>query len=217
MSPRPCSLSAPVPRRPMGSRGFSLPELLVALCLGLLFAGVVLRLLLAEGDQGARLARLARERLGQKRALALIRADLRRAIQLRPEAASLPPACPMSGRRLVLQLRTETTPVTYALGPAPSPIWRGWVLLRCGPAFGLYGEPSAGDSQNRVLLDGLAPTGFRAEPEGEGLLRLRLEQRLALPGGALQRIASELTVASPQEAAAGPSAPDAPASSERGP
>lgn len=199
----------------MGSRGFSLPELLVALCLGLLFAGVVLRLLLAEGDQGARLARLARERLGQKRALALIRADLRRAIQLRPEAASLPPACPMSGRRLVLQLRTETTPVTYALGPAPSPIWRGWVLLRCGPAFGLYGEPSVGDAQNRVLLDGLTPTGFFAEPEGEGMLRLRLEQRLVLPGGRLQRITSELRIASPLELARGGSAPDSPSTGDQ--
>ena len=217
MSPRPRSLSAPGARRPRGARGFSLPELLVALCLGLLFSGVVLHLLLVEGDQGVRLARLSRERLGHKRALALIRADVRRAIQLRLEAAALPSACPMSGRRPVLQLRTETTPVTYALGPAPSPIWRGWVLLRCGPAFNLYGEPSTGDSQNRVLLDGLAPTGFRAEPEGEGLLRLRLEQRLALPGGALQRIASEIRVASPQEAAAGPPIPAGPASGERDP
>ena len=30
--------------------------------------------------------------------------------------------------------------------------------MRCGPAFGLNGEPSLGSqSQNRVLLDGLAP------------------------------------------------------------
>lgn len=206
MSPRSRSLSAAAAQRSVGARGFSLPELLVALCLGLLLAGVVLRLLLAEGDQGARLARLARERLGQRRALALIRADLRLALQLRTEGAVEPSACPLAGRRPVLQLRTDTALVTYALGPAPSPIWRGWVLLRCGPAFGLHGEPSVGDAQNRVLLDGLAPSGFLAEPAGEGMLRLRLEQRLTLPGGAHQRIASELRIASPLETV-GPDSP----------
>ena len=112
MSPRPRSLSAPGARRPRGARGFSLPALLVAFWLGLLFSGVVLHLLLVEGDQGVRLARLSRERLGQKRALALIRADVRRAIQLRLEAAALPSACPMSGRRPVLQLRTAEVPPT---------------------------------------------------------------------------------------------------------
>lgn len=201
MSPRPHPLGA------QGARGFSLPELLVALCLGLLLASVVLRLLLVEGDQGTRLARLARERLGQRRALALIRSDLRRALQLPTKAGAEPSPCPLSGRRPVLQLRTDTALVTYALGPAPSPIWRGWVLLRCGPAFGLDGEPSAGDFQNRVLLDGLAPTGFLAEPEGEGMLRLRLEQTLQLPGGGLQRIASELRIARPLEEAGDGSPP----------
>jgi hypothetical protein len=158
--------------------------------------------LLAEGDQGARLGRLARERLGQRRALALIRADLRRALHHRTGAVVEPSACPLAARRPVLQLRTDTAWITYAVGPAPSPIWRGSVLLRCGPAFGLYGEPSVRDSQNRVLLDGLSPTGFRVEPQGEGMLWLRLEQALALPGGGSQRIASELRLASPPETTA---------------
>ena len=142
-----------------GAMGFSLPELLVAACLGVMLWGVVLRVVLAEGDQGARLARMARERLGQRRSLELIRGDLRRARRL--VATPQPPrdGCPMAGRRPVLHLLSDAGAITYAIGPAPSPIWRGRVLLRCGPAFGLYGEPSGGDPQNRVLLDGLSPNG----------------------------------------------------------
>jgi len=43
------------------------------------------------------------------------------------------------------------------VGPAPSAIWRGRVLMRCGPAYGLDGRLSAGSApQNRVVIDGLA-------------------------------------------------------------
>jgi hypothetical protein len=101
----------------------------------------------------------------------------------------------MAGRRPVLHLHTDAGAITYAIGPAPSPIWRGRVLLRCGPAFGLYGDPGAGDPQNRVLLDGLSPNGFTAAPEGGELLRLRLEQQLALPGGGQQRVVTEVRLA----------------------
>lgn len=183
--------------------GFSLPELMLAACLGLLLWGVVLRLVLAEGDQGARLARMARERVGHRRSLELIRSDLRRAIRRLPLAEASPAGCPMAGRQPVLHLQGDGGSVTYAVGPAPSPIWRGRVLLRCGPAFGLYGEPGAGDPQHRVLLDGLGPDGFTAAPEGEGLLRLRLEQRLALPGGAQQRLVTEVRLAAPPEQESG--------------
>jgi hypothetical protein len=71
------------------------------------------------------------------------------------------------------------------------------VLLRCGPAFGLYGEPSAGAAQNRVLLDGLAAPGLRAERLERGQLRLQLEQQLPLPGGSQQRIATTLVLTAP--------------------
>lgn len=186
------------------SPGFSLLELLVAACLGLLLWGVVLRLLLAEGDQGARLARMARERVGQRRSLELIRGDLRRAIRLVPvstQATQGAPAaqagCPMAGRQPVLHLQTDRGGITYAIGPATSPIWRGRVLLRCGPAFGLYGEPGAADPQHRVVLDGLSANGFTVEDDGEGLLRLRLEQQLALAGGAQQRLVTEVRLAGP--------------------
>ena len=78
-----------------------------------------------------------------------------------------------------------------------SAIWRGWVLMRCGPAFGLDGEPSRGASLNRVVLDGLAAGGVRAEASARGSLRLELSQAFAVPGGGLQRIASSLEVAAP--------------------
>lgn len=187
------------PRRPR-RQGFSLPELLVASCLGLLLWGVVLRLVLAEGDQGARLTRMARERLGHRRTLELMRGDLRRAARLARSPEVPQDGCPMAGRQPVLHLLSEAGAITYAIAPAPSPIWRGRVLLRCGPAFGLYGEPGAGDPQNRVLLDGLSPTGFTAVAEGEGLLRLRLEQQLALAGGGQQRLVTEVRLAAPLEA-----------------
>lgn len=174
----------------------ALLELLLALGLGLMLVAVVINLLLAGGDNGLRLARLLRERTWQRRSLTLIRADLRRAAALEL-ASGVGSACPLAGRRPVLQLRTANGPITYAVGAPPSPIWRGQVLLRCGPAFGLYGEPSAGAAQNRVLLDGLADPGLRAERLERGRLRLLLEQHLPLPGGGKQRISTTLVLAAP--------------------
>jgi hypothetical protein len=62
--------------------------------------------------------------------------------------------------------------------------------MRCGPAFGLDGEPSAGQAQNRVVIDGLVSDGLRIEDSGQGLLRLRLEQELPLVGGGSHRLSS---------------------------
>ncbi len=180
--------------------GLSLLELLLALGLGLLLAAAVINLLLAGGDRGLRLARLMRERTWQRRSLALIRADLRRAAALELGSGE-GAACPLAGRRPVLHLRTSHGPITYAVGAPPSPIWRGRVLLRCGPAFGLYGEPSAGAPQNRVLLDGLAEQGLRAELLERGQVRLQLEQHLPLPNGSEQTIATTMTLAPPASAA----------------
>ena len=88
-------------------------------------------------------------------------------------------ACGLGGRLPVLQLNTAVGPITYTVGSPPSAIWRGRVLMRCGPAFGLHGEPSAGAAQNRVLLDGLAIPGLEAVVEPDGLLRLQLRQEFA--------------------------------------
>ena len=187
----------PVPRHWRRPRGFSLLELLLATLLGLLLWSLAVRLLMAEGEQGARLGRLARERLWQRRSLDLIRAELRRAERVALNPSQPAAACSMAGRRAVLHLSSNPGPVTYAVGPAPSAIWRGAVLLRCGPAFGLLGEPSAADPLNRVLLDGLSARGLIAELHEEGVLRLELEQELPLPGGASQRISTVVHLATP--------------------
>lgn len=184
-------------RRPVrGPAGFSLVELLVAACLGLLVWGVVLQALVADGRQVERLVRQVRERGQQKRVLALLRGDLLRATRV-DFALGVGAACGLGGRDPVLQLTTPTGPITYTVGSAPSAIWRGRVLMRCGPAFGLHGEPSAGAAQNRVLLDGLTLPGLEAAIEPDGLLHLRLRQEFESSGSGVQRIETEARVGQP--------------------
>ncbi|MDM7954444.1 MAG: prepilin-type cleavage/methylation domain-containing protein [Cyanobium sp. CZS 25K] len=177
--------SSPLPRR--ASAGFSLVELLLAACLGLLVWGVVIQALVADGRQVDRLVRQRRERGQQRRVLALLRSDLQRAerVDLAQAAGA---ACGLGSRDPVLQLQTPAGQITYTVGSAPSAIWRGRVLMRCGPAFGLHGEPSAGAAQNRVLLDGLTDPGLAAALEPDGLLRLQLRQEFEPAGGGTQRI-----------------------------
>ena len=94
----------------------------------------------------------------------------------------------------MLQLQTPAGPITYTVGSPPISIWRRRVLLRCGPAFGLDGEPSVGAAQNRVLLDGLSQPGREAAVEPDGLLHLRLRQEFEPSGGGTQRIETETRV-----------------------
>jgi len=149
-------------RHPLGrlqSRGgFSLLELLLALALGLALSGVMLQGLLADGQTSLRLSRLVREKDNQRRTLALVQLDLRRARAVSSNPMAEVSACGLAGRLPVLHLLTQAAPITYSVGPAPSGIWRGQVLMRCGPAFGLDGGTNwASASQNRVVIDGLAP------------------------------------------------------------
>jgi hypothetical protein len=90
--------------------------------------------------------------------VALIRADLERTKEVIKDTGSdTATACGgLSGRRRVLTLETPEGMIVYSVGAAPSGIWRGRVLMRCGPAFGEYGQVSAGAFQSRVVLDGLA-------------------------------------------------------------
>ena len=137
--------------------GFSLLELLLALSLGLVLSGVMLQGLIQEGQNGQRLARLLRERAVQRRTLALVKADLAQAMAISPTPQLEQHGCGLSGRLPVLHLSTAAGAITYAVGPAPSPIWRGRVLMRCGPSYGLDGQLSEGAApQNRVVIDGLA-------------------------------------------------------------
>ncbi|MFM7314633.1 MAG: prepilin-type cleavage/methylation domain-containing protein [Cyanobium sp.] len=178
------------------SRGLTLLELLLGLALGMMLFVTLLQALLLQGSGNERVVRLIRERGVQRRALALLRSEVLRATRIELGSTSLlMPACPLSGRRAVLQLQIPQGTVTYSLGTAPSPIWRGNVLMRCGPAYGLDGEPSAGASQNRVLLDALTSGGFVASRPAPGQLRLRLLQRFPLLEGSVQTIGSGLEMA----------------------
>ena len=201
--------------------GFSLLELLLALSLGLVLSGVMLQGLIQEGQNGQRLARLLRERAVQRRTLALVKADLAQATGISPTPQLEQPSCNLAGRLPVLHLSSSAGAITYAVGPAPSAIWRGRVLMRCGPAYGLDGQLSAGSTpQNRVVIDGLAEAPPRwigcaellggsqlsaidladsaAQPfsacldVGGGLVALRLLQELSgRAQGRPQRISSE--------------------------
>lgn len=169
-------------------QGFSLPELLVALAAGLVLAAVALQAVVGETRLSHQLGARLRQRALAQRALALMRADAARATaltlgELGDGAGECEMAGRTAGRRVLLHLSTEAGPVVYSLGPAPSDIWRGAVLMRCGSAFGLYGEPSTGAAMNRVVLDGLELRGSGAEAHSGGVVRVRLEV-----GGGVQQL-----------------------------
>jgi hypothetical protein len=138
--------------------GFTLVELLLALSLSFGLCGAILQMLMHESQLGLRMNRLLRERGQQQRTLALIRQDIQAARRISADPLTEQHACNLTGRLPVLHLSTGSGTITYSVGAAPSSIWRGQVLMRCGPAFDLQGNLS-GESQpqNRVVIDALAP------------------------------------------------------------
>ena len=192
--------------------GFSLVELMLSLSLGLALSGVMLQGLVAEGQSSGRFTSLLREKAAQRRTLALIKADLEQATSLTALPDQVGAACNLSGRRVLLQLESPVGAITYSVGSAPSPIWRGHVLMRCGPAYSLDGLLTrAGASQNRVVLDALplavgptdlcgapgeaqAPLGVCLQPES-AVLTVRLAQQLS--GRASLTIQTERAYAAP--------------------
>lgn len=193
---------------------------MLALSLGLLLSGVMLQGLLDEGQNGQRLARVLRERAVQRRTLALIKADLAQATAISSTPQLEQHGCSLADRLPVLHLSTSAGAVTYSVGSAPSAIWRGRVLMRCGPAYGLDGRLSVGAApQNRVVIDGLAEVpahwlrcGDMLKADGDSLVELAgsasqsfsacldaqnhlvalrlVQQFAALPGRMPQRIVS---------------------------
>ncbi|MEB3235008.1 MAG: prepilin-type N-terminal cleavage/methylation domain-containing protein [Cyanobacteriota bacterium] len=172
--------SQQVHHRPRSARaGFSLVELLIALLIGGALSAVLLQLLVVETGSSQTLGRLLRERQLGQRALELVRQELQQAHWV-STAHTVPAPCSLAGRTVVLQLATPAGLITYSIGAAPSPIWRGRVLMRCGPAYGLAGELASGQPQNRVLIDALVPgAGFAAAPQAAGVLRLRLARQFS--------------------------------------
>jgi hypothetical protein len=182
---------------------------------------------MAEGQNGARFSRLLRERAAQRRTLELVKQDLAQATAVSETPALEQHGCSLAGRIAVLHLRTGAGPITYSVGAAPSTIWRGRVLMRCGPAFGLDGLISGGSQMlNRVVIDGLpmkstnrqgcesllpgdpddltdlagaSVSGFSACLQaGTGLLSLHLEQDFAQDEASQdQKISQKLLVQAP--------------------
>ena len=121
----------------------------------------------------------------QRRTLELVKGDLEHASSWRidPDAFGTWP-CALAGRqpKLAITPRDGSDLVLYSLGPAPSAIWRGSVLMRCGPAFDLQGRIRAGSRyQNRVVLDGVDRFELQ-QPLGLPVLQMELEQRTRLGG-----------------------------------
>ncbi len=156
--------------------GFTLVELLIALALALVVGGAIVQALLASTAYSQRLARQLRQQEFAQRALRLVESDLRRAEAVSTDPASAPAACNLGGRTPVLHLSLgpNRAPITYSQGAAPSAIWGGQVLMRCGPAFGIDGAQNlAGAWQNRVVLDGM---------EEQADLGEQIQRRSALGG-----------------------------------
>ena len=165
--------------------GFSLVELMLSLSLGLALSGVMLQGLIAEGQNGARFSRLLRERAAQRRTLELVKHDLAQATAVSETPELEQYGCSLAGRMAVLHLRTGAGPITYSVGAAPSAIWRGRVLMRCGPAFGLDGRITAGSPpMNRVVIDGL-PVKVTKRSECELLLPSGVDDLIDLPGSSV--------------------------------
>lgn len=192
------------PRSPASARGFTLLELLLAMSLGTVLLGVMLQLLLGDLRLGAAMAARLQARSQQRRSLALIGAELSSAAgwQSDPEPSERWP-CSLAGRRAVLAIATDpadpqargNAAIVYSIGRAPSPIWRGAVLMRCGPAYTLEGDANlSGAFQNRVLLDRLPQdgdaAGLIARPQPDlPVLDVTLEQDLS-PHGQVTTTAS---------------------------
>ena len=182
-------------------KGFTLIELLLSLSLGSLLFVVLLQLIGADLRLGNNMASRLRESAQQRRTLELIRDEL--AIdsgwEVDPVISTQWP-CGMAGREPVLAIGLEssksqasTQTIVYSVGAAPSPIWRGQVLMRCGPAYGLDGVIRPwGKAQNRVLIDGLPREGLgfeaRQDPQSK-VLHLALEQE-SLAGSSRLRTAA---------------------------
>ena len=181
MAPCAVPIANPVMRLKRYDRGFTLVELLLAAALGALFCGLAAQLLIGELAHGSALARRLQLRRLQRRTLMLVKGDLSDADHWQLQPAFDPSwRCSMAGRQPLIAISTAegTAAVVYSLGRPPSSIWRGQVLMRCGPSFDLQGQPNLeGAYQSRVVLDQVEALLLEQDPQLP-LLRLEIQQRL---------------------------------------
>lgn len=144
--------------------GFTLLDALLAACIGSVLAMGLLQGLLADARIAQRFSRQIHERQNQARLFDLLRSDLSQATDISPHPEQEISACPLAGRQAVLHLSTASGPITYSVGAPPSAIWRGQVLMRCGPAYGLDGTvPESATAVSRVMLDALPPVRTQSQ------------------------------------------------------
>ena len=182
-------------------KAFTLIELLLSLSFGSMLFVVLLQLIGADLRLGASMASRLRESAQQRRTLELIRGELAIGSSWTVDpAVSHQWPCGIAGRQPVLAISLDSSnslasaqAIVYSVGAAPSPIWRGQVLMRCGPAYGLDGViRPGGKAQNRVLIDGLPQEGLgfqaRQDPHSK-VLHLALEQAVNDGSGRLRSVA----------------------------
>ena len=182
-------------------KGFTLIELLLSISLGSMLFVVLLQLIGADLRFGRSMASRLRESAQQRRTLELIRDELAIGSSWMVDPApSHQWSCGMAGRQPVLAISLDSSStevssrvIVYSVGAAPSAIWRGQVLMRCGPAYGLDGViRPGGRAQNRVLIDGLPKdgSGFQAHQDPHSkVLHLALEQAVNDGSGHLRSVA----------------------------
>ena len=163
------------------NRGFTLVELLLAAGLGVVFCSQAAQLLIGDLAHGSALARRLQLRRLQRRTLMLVKGDLSDAEHWQLQPGFDPNwRCSMAQRQPLIAISSVegAAAVVYSLGPPPSSIWRGQVLMRCGPSFDLQGQPNLeGPYQNRVVLDQVETFHVEQDPQLP-LLRLEIQQRL---------------------------------------
>ena len=154
------------PTQGSSAGGYSLAEMLMALSAGLLVSVALIEGLMHEVQGSTRLQNAWRQRHWQQRVLNLVRDDLESSETVSSEPEQEAYACNLNGRTAVLHMSGRNGSTTYSVGPAPSPIWRGPVLMRCGKAFDLNGSVTTTNSpaQNRVLIDGLRDSEAELDP-----------------------------------------------------
>ena len=182
-------------------KGFTLIELLLSFSLGSMLFVVLLQLIGADLRLGNSMASRLHESAQQRRTLELIRGELAigSSWTVDPVVSHQWP-CGIAGRQPVLAISLDPSStevssrvIVYSVGAAPSAIWRGQVLMRCGPAYGLDGViRPGGKAQNRVLIDGLPQEGLgfqaRQDPHSK-VLHLALEQAVNDGSGRLRSVA----------------------------
>lgn len=183
--------------------GFTLLDALLSACIGCVLAMGLVQGLLADARITQRFSRQIHERQNQARLFDLLRSDLSLATAISDHPEQELAACSLAGRQPVLHLSTASGPITYSVGAPPSSLWRGQVLMRCGPAYGLDGTVAeVATPVSRVVLDALrAPSDpSRGCPSllvaGEGAQELNRSGRTGLAvcllaGGTLLAVALE--------------------------